>query len=162
MLDLLTSAVGFGRAAKTPPPSKTKPSNYVAIRAVSRAYAGSTNMALSLWDGLTAEERDRRRVVEERKTLLIFHMKNVGTPLSCAARASPRGGTLGYQPQKLPHVPSLRHFPLNNTNPASSNRPTALSNGRQPRKNSTCSRETTSGSSTRLRVVATQRSLSRP
>lgn len=92
MIDLLSSAVRLGRAAlqpsthtaesKLPPPPKKKAPNYAPIRTLSRAFHGANNFVFSLWDGLTADERERRRVVGERKTLLIFHMKNVGADAS--------------------------------------------------------------------------------
>lgn len=88
MTDLLSGAVRLGRAAlflsshtddssKLPPSPKKKAPNNAALRTLSRAFYGASNLALSLWDGLTLEERERKRVVEERKTMLIYHMKNV-------------------------------------------------------------------------------------
>lgn len=169
MIDLLSSAVRLGRAAlqpsghdvdpKTPPPNKQKTSNHAAVRAVSRAFQGTTSFALSLWDGLTPEDRNRRRVVEERKTLLIFHMKYVRTtpPSRTPTISAPPGHTwLAAAEASLPLPTRCVVPPLSNTNPSASSRPTVSSNGRRPRKNSTCSKETTSGSSTRLRVAVTR------
>jgi hypothetical protein len=87
MIDLLSSAVRLGRAALQPSehasdakissPSSRRPTpNYAVLRVISRAFYGSTSFALYFWDGLSPEERERRRIVEGRKTFLIFHMKN--------------------------------------------------------------------------------------
>lgn len=151
MVDLLSSAVRLSRAAlqpsvhtaepKLPPPPKKKVSNYAPLRTLSRAFQGANNFVFSLWDGLTPGERERRRTTEERKTLLIFHMKNVGTDLfSCVPRVLPRGVYLDRSRTALPIFQS-------STNMLGSNRPTASNNGRQQRSSSTRSRATTNGSS---------------
>lgn len=143
MIDLLSGAVRFGRAAllpsgsevapkilpPPPSPTKKKTSNYAAVRVVSRAFQGTTDFALSFWDGLTPEERGRRRIVEERKTLLIFHMKNVRTtPQSRAPRARPREGTLGSQPQWTPYL-----WPHTTSFLSRATLTTRLQTGQQPR-----------------------------
>lgn len=114
MIDLLSSAVRLGRGALQPSehagdpkisslPSKRPTSNYAVLRAVSRAVHSTTSFALYFRDGLNPEERDRRRIVEERKTLLIFHMKNVSTNPAIMCRT-------GYTP--LEHIVMAGHKPL--------------------------------------------------
>ncbi|SPO06122.1 related to TGL4 - triacylglycerol lipase [Cephalotrichum gorgonifer] len=85
MTGLLLGADFLGRSALLPSKHAAEPKttstpkeaqNHVALRTLSRAFQGANNFALTLWDGLTVEERQRRRVVEERKSILIFHMKN--------------------------------------------------------------------------------------
>lgn len=109
MVDLLSSAVRLGRAAlqpsahttesKLPPPPKKKVTNYAPLRTLSRAFHGANNFVFSLWDGLTPGERERRRADEERKTLLIFHMKNVGTGTFLVSRE-------GLAPRSTPGQPT--------------------------------------------------------
>ena len=163
MIDLLSSAVRLGRAAlqpsthtaesKLPLPPKKKGSNYAPLRTLSRAFQGANNFVFSLWDGLTADERERKRATEERKTLLIFHMKNVGTnhcfciPRNSYLATAYFRGTAPQTETPLHPRAALRVFD-SSSNVFYSNRPTALNNGRQPHSSSTRSRVTTSGSLT--------------
>jgi hypothetical protein len=88
MADILRGAVGLGQAAFRPTGHdaettyslKKRKLNNAALRTLSRFVRDASNLTLSLWDGLTLEERERRRIVEERKTVLIYHMKNVRIP----------------------------------------------------------------------------------
>ena len=59
------------------PATLAKPSGNVAVGALSRAVKGANAFVLSLRDGLTEQEREHRRKVEERRHILCLRMQNV-------------------------------------------------------------------------------------
>lgn len=59
-----------------------KPAPNAAVGALSRAVKSANSFVLSLRDGLTDQEREHQRKVEERRQILCLHMQNVSLPIS--------------------------------------------------------------------------------
>ncbi|KAI1849198.1 hypothetical protein JX266_005159 [Neoarthrinium moseri] len=63
----------------TAPKKGPRPPRYGAVEPLSRAIRGAGSFALYLRDGLTGPERDRRRLLDERKHVLTARLQNAET-----------------------------------------------------------------------------------